>query len=274
MFFLRSEIPVKPFHTTIAFILPVSALALLTGCGSSLQQPTSASDSSPNITGSWLFSGSSVTPSIAAGIIESDDTIAGTASISGCSSMPEQTTLTGSVDDQGTFNIKTGELPGGTALLLTGKLNSDGKTISNASLVASGSACASGGATQTISGQLYAPASGNYSGTFTGSDGDATQVAATLLQSTNPGPGGSYTLSGSVSFPSSPCLATASIESASSTVTAGKLSAVYGTTVDGVTVTIQATGTADATASHIVITNWTISGGTCDGYSGTGALSD
>ena len=76
-----------------------------------------------------------------------------------------------------------------------------------------------------------------------------------------------------MSFPSSPCLATAAIASASSTVTGGALAATYNATVGGQVVTIAAAGTADAAANTITITHWTIAGGPCDGYSGTGTLS-
>jgi hypothetical protein len=257
-----------------SFVLP-AVLALLagmaTGCGGSPLSPTN--DGYASITGDWRFSNSAANTSVSAGLVDDAGSVTGTATVTGCSSISEQMDLTGSVSSKGVLTLKTVQLAGGAVLTLRGQLSADGQTASNITLISSGRTC-SLPASQTLTGQVYSPATGSYTGTFTGSDGEATPVTAMLSQNVSPGPGGSYTLSGSVAFPSSPCLATASIDSALSTVTGGVLSATYATTVAGQSVTITAAGTSDPSATNVTITNWIIAGGPCDGYSGTGNLVD
>ena len=262
-----------------AFLL----VAGLAGCGNQAAStapaaptPPATPASYPAVTGDWRFTLGGSVLSVAAGLTSQAGTVTGTATVYGCASQPEPTTLTGSVTTKGALKLTSGALAGGAVLTIAGQLSADGKSAQDATLTWSGSGCAiaATAAAQALTGQVYAPATGNYTGTFTGSDGEATPVTATLSQSASAGPGGSYTLSGSVSFPAAPCLGTATINSATSSVTGGALSATYGATVSGVPVTITATGTADATATNITITKWVISGGECDTYSGTGALSD
>jgi hypothetical protein len=226
------------------------------GCGSNNSSTSASTGSSPDVSGEWLFSAGAsapATPSVAAGLVETAGSVTGTGTVYGCSATPQQTNLQGTVGSKGKLTLNTAALSGGAVLTLSGQLSADGKTVSD---------------------MVYAPAQGDYTGTFTGQDGVAVPVTGTLSQNTVPGPGGSYTLSGSVSFPASPCLNTATIDSALSTVTGGALSATYETTVSGQTVTVTATGTADAEAKNVKISSWVISGGECDGYGGTGTLAE
>ena len=278
----------KNFAMKMTRLLLPGALAFcliagLSGCGNQLASTTPAAPTTPAtpasypaVTGDWKFSAAGSVLSVAAGLTSQAGTVTGTATVYGCASQPETTTLIGSITTKGALKLTSGAVAGGAVLTIAGQLSADGKTAQNVTLTSSGSGCAiaATAAAQTLTGQVYAPAAGNYTGTFTGSDGVPTAVTATLSQGATAGPGGSYTLSGSVSFPNSPCLGTATINSATSTVTGGALSATYNATVSGVPVTITATGTADVTATNITITNWVISGGECDSYSGTGALSD
>lgn len=256
-------------YYVMASVLPV----FLAGCGSHNSNLPASVGSFPAVAGAWLFSGANAAPILAAGLLESNGVLTGTGTVYGCSTTAEQVVLSGSVSTGGQLQLSSGPLAGGASLSVHGQLSADGKSLSGAALAVVGSGCNLTQA-QSVTAQVYAPAQGNYSGTFVGSDGASTPVTAVLTQSSNPGPGGSYTLGGSVSFPNSPCLGTATIQSAQSTVTGGALSATYAATVNGQTVTISATGTADANAVHVNITNWTISGGLCDGYSGTGSLVD
>lgn len=257
-------------------LLLIGLAAGVVGCGTNLQPAQSNSSSTPyaSVSGDWRFGNSTTGFAIAAGLVDTTSAVTGTATLYGCGSTPLQTTIGGNVDSSGLLSLETAALPGGGTVSLQGQVSADGKTMASAS-VSSNSAACSVPAAQVLTGQVYAPATGNYTGTFTGSDGDATPVTATLSQSATAGSGGGYTLSGSVSFASSPCLDnTATINSATSTVTGGALSATYTSTLDGQTVTITATGTATPDASSITISNWTIAGGLCDGYSGTGSLTE
>jgi hypothetical protein len=265
-------------HTAVSALF-LCLIAGLAGCGydnSPKPAPTPARGSTPDVSGEWLFSaGASAAsvPSLAAGLTDSAGTLTGTGTVYGCAATPQQTTLQGSVSSKGALTLATAPLDGGAVLALSGQLSTDGKTVSAAALTSTGQGCTAAQG-QSVIGQVYTPEKGSYSGVFTGQDNVSVPVTGILSQSAVPGPGGSYTLSGSVSFPSSPCLATATIDSALSTVTGGNLSATYETTVDGQTVTVTATGTADAAAQNVTITHWVIAGGECDGYGGTGSLTE
>ena len=261
---------IRPFAVLVHSI---GATLTFPGCGSQESPLSTAAASPANVTGAWRFTGTGTNVTIAAGLVDTVSTVAGTATVYGCGTGPEQTTVNGSVTKESILTLKTAPLAGGAVLILKGQISADGKSTSDASLASSGDGCTIS-ETTGLKGQVYAPASGSYSGTFVGSDGDSSPVTAILTQSSSPGGGGSYTLSGSVSFPASPCLATATLNTASSTVTGGDLSATYNAIVNGSAVTITATGTADPDATHVTIANWTITGGPCDGYSGTGSLSD
>lgn len=260
----------KSLHLTLLALIPTSLFGVA-GCGSHSVNLSAAAQSIPNITGEWLFTTAGAKPSLAAGLLEKADVITGSATVYACSSTPEKTSLSGTVNSGGELTLETGALTEGPVLTFHGQLNADGKSSSNMTLSVSGAGCNLPAVTR-ITAQVYAPAQGSYTGTFTGADGASTPVTATLSQSSNAGPGGGYALSGSVSFPNSPCLDTATINSTQSTVTGGALSATYVATIAGQTVTVTATGTADANAVNIAITRWTVAGGLCDGYSGTGNL--
>jgi hypothetical protein len=268
------------FQRTALSVLSLCLIAGAAGCGDNNSSTPSVSGATPSVTGEWLFSSdasgstaAATAPSVAAGLVDTSGTVTGTGTVYGCSTTPQQTTLQGSVGSKGKLALTTGKLTGGAVLTLSGQLSADGKTVSSMALSSAGAGC-SAAAGQSITGQVYTPAQGDYAGTFIAQDGTKVTVTGTLSQSAIAGPGGSYTLSGSVSFPSSPCLDTATINSALSTVTGGALSATYETTVQGQNVTITATGTADAAAQNVTITNWVIAGGECDGYSGTGSLTE
>ncbi len=259
----------------IAFLLALIPTLLfgIAGCGTSSKSFPALAQSSSDITGSWLFAGAGAKTVLAAGLSEKTGAITGVGTVYGCSGTSEQTTLHGTVSSGGELTLETGALVGGASLAFHGQLNTDGKSFSKVTLDVSGTGC-SLSAVQALTAQAYAPAQGNYTGHFIGADGASIPVMATLSQSSNAGPGGGYALSGSVSFPTSTCLNTAMIDSAQSLVSGGALSATYVATVAGQTVTITAVGTVDANAVNIGITKWTIAGGSCDGYSGTGSLID
>ncbi len=253
-------------------VMSFLSLAVLAGCGSRMSSLAPASPGSQNVTGAWRFIDKSGLFSLAAGLVETAGRVTGTGTVYGCGGQPEQTTLDGSVDYKGNLTLETVQLPEGPILTLQGQLNGDAKGSAEATLVSSGPGCGAPAGRQ-VSAQVYAPASGSYTGNFVGTDGSVTPVSATLSQNSYAGPGGGYTLSGAVSFPSSPCLSTAALANASSTVTGGTLAATYNASAGGRPVTITAAGSADATASTITIIHWTIAGGPCDGYTGTGMLS-
>ena len=254
--------------TAITFL---AVLALLDGCGTHSTLAPSASQQNPGLTGAWLFTDSGAHAVLAAALSTHAGVIAGAATAYGCSDTPQQTTVSGTVTSSGGVVFNTGRLSGGEVLELRGKLGADRKSVEGR-LTAVGAKCSPVLADGGIAGHVYAPAHGSYTGIFTGSDGASTPVTAVLSQAVVAGPGGSYTLNGSVAFPGSLCLSAATVDAAQSTVTGGALSAAYTAVVDGRKITIEASGTTDPSAAHIAITRWAIMGGSCDGYSGTGVL--
>lgn len=251
----------------IAAIISISMLLVLGGCGTHIAGSAASTPS----TSAWLFAGASSERILAAALTDTAGIMTGPATVYSCGKAAEQTTLRGTRDSSSKLNLQSGTLAEGLVLHITGQLSPDKKSLLNPTIIASQEGCRLPGA-QKVTAEVYAPTQGSYTGVFTGSDGATTPVAAVLSQGASPGLGGSYSLGGSVAFPNSPCLATAAINSAESMVIGGMLSATYTATVSGQQVIITATGAADPNATHIAITGWTIRGGPCDGYSGTGSL--
>jgi hypothetical protein len=158
-------------------------------------------------------------------------------------------------------------------LSIHGQLAEDGKSISKASYGVSGGACAfpqtSGSASAQAVATQYDAISGTYSGSFVDPDGNSLAVTATLTQTTQPDANGTFHLTGSANFASGNCIDSPVVTD--SLVTGSSLSATYTQTVNGVTSTVVGSGTFNADATVLTITNWTLSGG-CGADSGTGVL--
>jgi hypothetical protein len=121
-----------------------------------------------------------------------------------------------------------------------------------------------------ITGTQYSSISGTYTGTFTDTVGNQILVTSVLTQTTQPDQNGEFHLSGSSTFPNFSCFTQPMLTD--SLVTGSSLSETYAASSNGQPVTIAATGNFDNTATHLTISNWTVSGGECDGESGNGEL--
>jgi hypothetical protein len=144
------------------------------GCGSNNSSTSASTGSSPDVSGEWLFSAGAsapATPSVAAGLVETAGSVTGTGTVYGCSATPQQTNLQGTVGSKGKLTLNTAALSGGAVLTLSGQLSADGKTVSDMVLASAGQGCSAAVSGQTVSGQVYAPAQGDYTGTFTGRRG-------------------------------------------------------------------------------------------------------
>ncbi len=198
----------------VAFLLALTPTSLfgIAGCGSYSVNLPAAAQSLRAVTSELLFTTAGAKPSLAAELLEKAGVVTGTGTVYACSSTPEKTSLSGTVSSGGKLTLETGALIKGLILTLQGQLNRDSKNSSNMTLSVSGAGCHLPAVTR-INAQVYAPAQGSYNGNFVSSDGASTPVTATLSQNNNAGPGGSYALSGSVSFPNSSCLHIATINS-------------------------------------------------------------
>jgi hypothetical protein len=251
--------------------LPVSGLALIlvTGCSS-----IRFNQSDATLNGNWSFTAQPLNASssplvLNAGITEeANGSVNAVAHLSGASCVGAATgiRLAGSVS---LFNsvILTSQPFDGTTLSLKGQLINGGKAISNASWTFSGGNCAALGAA-AIEATGYSEISGTYTGTFVDVDNNQLAITATLTQTSEPDQSGQFHLTGSATFPDNPCFTQPIVTD--SLVTGDNLSTTY---TEG-SASITAVGTFNSDATQLTVTNWQVSGGLCDGDSGTGTLSE
>jgi hypothetical protein len=226
------------------------------------------------VSGNWAFSSaaSPTTPrplTLNVGFANvSKQSLTAIAHLSGASCVSSTTgiSFSGSIDANNNLVLTSAPFNGNT-LSVKGQLAADGKSISAANWSFAGGNCASLGS-GTVSAMAYAQINGTYTGTFVDADSNQLAVSATLTQTTQPDENGQFHLSGSATFPNNPCF-TASVVT-DSQVTGSSLSTTY--TEGGASIT--ATGTFNSDATELTVTNWQVSGGLCDGDSGTGLLTE
>jgi hypothetical protein len=258
-------------------IRPALSAALLTlliaGC--SVDRTTSSSPSSPAISGNWQFT--STDPS-AANLPQISGSISGTTSAftatfhptyaNACVTPQTLLTFTGAVDSANILRMTSAPFGQGSVLTLTA--NYSGSALTNATYTIAGGTCAFASAKiAPTTGTQLQPISGNYQGTFTDSFNDVIPVTAALTQSAQPDANGIFHVTGSATFPGNPCLPSPVITD--STITGNTLSTTYTQQQGSITNTVVASGTFDATATTLTITNWTLTG-SCGPDHGTGTL--
>lgn len=176
--------------------------------------------------------------------------------------------VAGVVDAQNVLTLKSASFSGG-ALALTGTVAPDQKTLLDASYLIVGGPCAI--AKTPVLAAQYAPISGTYAGTINSVTGNSATLSNVFTQTTQPDANGIYQLQGQATFGSSqPCLASSVITSSS--VTGSTLAATYSQTQAGVTTTVNVVGTFNTDASVVTLTSYSITGGYCDGDTGSGQL--
>lgn len=248
-------------------VLSVSGLTLLlAGCGMAntpLQVGTSLS-------GNWTFAPASQGVVLNLGFMQGAyETVSAVARLNGasCISPTNDILLTGSVGSDNRMMLVSSPFAG-TTLTLQGQVSGDGKGIAAASWSFAGGSCGTLG-TATVMATNYSAINGTYTGTFTDSSNNAIPVSALLQQTSQPDLNGQFSLSGTATFPGNACFANQPSVT-NSVVTGSNLAMTYFDAASSTTLT--AIGTFNAQASQLTITNWTISGGKCDGDTGTGSL--
>ena len=243
--------------------------ALMAGCGSGTLKSIQPEVS---LTGNWSFtasaSGNGSPPLILnAGFTQgSSGAVSAVAHLNGaaCLNSASAIALSGSVSPSNQIALISQPFQG-TTLMLNGTLAPNGKTISNASWSFSGGSCAALGNGGIIA-EDYSQINGTYTGIFVDSGNNQLAVSATLTQTIQPDNNGQFQLSGSATFPNNPCFTKPIVTN--SLVTGSSLSTTY---TQG-SASITAVGTFNSDATQLTITNWQVSGGLCDGDSGTGSL--
>ena len=251
--------------------LPVAGLSftlalLLAGCGMAntpLQVGTSLS-------GNWTFTPASAGVVLNLGFMQGAyETVSAIARLNGssCISPASNILLTGSVGLDNKMVLVSAPFSG-TTLTLQGQVSGDGKGIAAAAWSFAGGSCASLGKA-AVTATSYSAIGGTYSGTFVDSDSNSLPVSALLQQTSQADQNGQFSLSGTATFPSNSCFVNQP-SITTSTVTGSNLSMTYADT--GSSTTLTAVGTFNAQATQLTITNWSVSGGPCNGDSGSGSL--
>jgi hypothetical protein len=253
-------------RTAIALFPVLGLTLLLAGCGMAntpLQVGTSLS-------GNWAFAPNSSGVVMNLGFMQGAyETVSAVARLNGasCVSPTGDILLTGSVGLDNKMMLVSSPF-GGTTLTLQGQVSGDGKGIAAATWTFSGGSCASLG-TATVTATDYSAINGTYTGTFVDSSNDSIPVSALLEQTSQPDLNGQFSLSGTATFPGTTCFVNQPSVT-TSLVTGSSLAMTYTDAASSTTLT--AVGTFNTQATQLTITNWSISGGACNGESGTGSL--
>ncbi|HEX3987245.1 MAG TPA: hypothetical protein VHX13_11625 [Acidobacteriaceae bacterium] len=242
------------------------ALVLFAGCG----QINSALRVGTALAGNWTFAPSSSSVVLNLGFTQGAyETVSAIARLQGTSCVTPQTDilLTGSVDANNNVTLVSSAF-GGTTLTIQGQLAANGKGMAAAQWAFAGGNCASLGKAN-VTATNYSTIGGTYLGTFTDRDANPIGVSAFLQQTTQPDENGQFSVSGTATFPSSPCF-TQQPTVTSSLVTGSSLSMTY--TDPGSGAVLTATGSFNSAATQLTIASWSIVGGSCNGDSGTGTM--
>ena len=275
---------------TITSLGLVGLLAgLLTGCSASssptttVASPTSSAPSYAELAGNWQISSS--TPanaglsSLGGSLAVSGSTVSGVLHpLAGSCVTPANSSpfrVTGAISAAGVVTLASTNFAGGV-LHLTGTLAADQHSLLDPAVSVSGGSCASvtrqsllapeDNSTITIA-QQYQPIRGTYTGSFSDPGGVVMAVSAVLSQSSSPDASGYYHLTGDATFANNPCLNAPVITD--STINGASITATYTDAQTGNS--IVGTGTFDATAANLSITQWSLSG-SCGADQGTGLL--
>jgi hypothetical protein len=251
-----------------SFVTGISGLTLvlLAGCGQ-INSPLRVGTA---LAGNWTFAPTTSNVVLNLGFTQGAyETVSAVARLQGSSCVDATTDilLTGSVDANDIVTLISTPF-GGTTLTITGQVAPNGKGMAAANWSFAGGACASLGKA-AVTATNYSTIGGTYTGVFSDRDDNQLAVSAFLQQTTQPDANGQFSVSGTATFPSSPCF-TEQPTVTSSLVTGSSLSMTY--TDPGSGAVLTATGTFNSAASQLTIASWSIVGGACNADSGTGTM--
>jgi len=244
------------------------ALALLSGCGT--VNPNMAVGTA--LSGNWSFASANNAAILNTGFTQGAyETVSAVARLNGVSCVSPSTDilLTGSVTATNQMTLVSAPFSG-TVLTLKGDVAADGKGIADASWNFAGGNCAALGSA-SVTATAYSNIAGTYTGSFTDAGGNPLAVSAFLQETTQPNQDGQFSLSGTASFPPNTCFVDQPTMT-QSMVTGNLLSMTY--TDPGSGAVLTASGTFNSAATQLTISSWSIAGGSCDGDSGTGTLTE
>ena len=224
-----------------------------------------------SLSGNWSFAPTNFGVTLNLGFTQGAyENVSAVARLSGesCVSPTTDILLTGSVGGDNQMMLVSSPF-NGTTLTLQGQVTGDGKGIGGATWTFAGGNCNLGKANVTATN--YSNIDGTYTGNFVDGANDQLAISALLEQTTQPDLNGQFSLSGTASFPGNKCFVQQPTLT-TSLVTGNSLSMTYTDTVSGAVLT--ASGTFNGAATQLTITSWSITGGACNGDSGTGTLTE
>jgi hypothetical protein len=260
---------------TISRIAPCAAAAALfasiLGCNAALTATPAAS--AVAVTGNWQLTSADAAaaklPTLSGELKGSGAAITGlfhSNTPTACVAPSTVIELTGKADSTNAVTLTGSNVAGGT-LTLKGTLATDGKSISGASYNVTGGTCAFAKAAVATA-QAYSSISGNYTGSFSDSDGRLLDITATLTQTPDSDTSGNFSLSGTGTFPQNPCFHSP-VSVSNSQVTGGSFTLTYADSTTQNSVTANGTFSTDGTTLNV--TGWTLTG-SCGPDTGTGLL--
>jgi len=265
---MRMRGTVRFLAFTSGLVVTLLSGSLVVGCGlanTPIQVGTSLS-------GNWSFAPNASGITLNLGFTQGAyETVSAVAHLSGTSCVSPNTNilLTGSVGGDNQMMLVSSPFSG-TTLTLKGSVTPDGKAIGNAAWSFAGGNCGAIGAAN-VTATDYSAISGTYTGTFLDASGNQLAVSAFLEQTTQPDLNGQFSLSGTASFPNNSCFSQQPTLT-TSLVTGSSLSMTY--TDPASAAVLTASGTFNSAATQLTIASWSISGGSCNGDTGTGLLSE
>ena len=257
-------------RSTALFLSFLASLgfSLLAGCGKAntpIQVGTSLS-------GNWSFAPSNYGTILNLGFTQGAyETVSAIARLNGvsCVSPTTDILLTGSVGGDNQMMLVSAPF-NDTTLTLQGQVTPDGKGIAAATWTFAGGNCGTRGKAD-VTATDYTAIDGTYTGNFVDASSNQLAISALLEQTTQPDLNGQFSLSGTANFPGNKCFVEQPTLT-TSLVTGNSLSMTYTDTASGAV--LNASGTFNGAATQLTITNWSITGGACNGDSGTGLLTE
>lgn len=266
-------------RVTLFSATTLCCMSLVTGCGMSgaTVTPAIVAPSTSSITGNWegplVPAANSAPLSLLYGAISQTTGVtaqgAFTTSVlhiqgqcfNGVPTIPAQGFLQNTALTLNSFEVSQ------QYLLLNATVTNSGSTLNGTYKVNGG--CAQG-ASGTFNAVRYAPLTGTYNGSATAPGSTTRSLELVLTQSPDDSGDGSFELTGTAALSGFPCF-TQGTSASNGRVSGSSFSILY-TTNETTPSTVKLVGSFDPAARNITTMTYTVNGGSCTGFTGTGSM--